>query len=362
MRAFFAGLLTLLTSLHARSQSGVALWPPPLRTVTAEEQPDPPGSPTDEALAFYSKLTGRSILRAPHLPSNLPASLKPQLPQETNTAIAFLESELSKQGIELVPHGELFALAVPPGWSSSPIAAKVSQIQRRSMQDARPTLAAKPPLDESHPPLNPEELLPEGAVDLRNADFEQFLRLFSELLNRTLLRPGSLPRPQIKFVTQRPMAKSDVLYAFETILVLNNITAMDDGEKFVQVVTIQEVPKLWFRAPKVEPPEPLIDSGHIREFGGVSWAPGQQKPQARVRANDLVAYYAELTDRVFVPDDRLGQQRVIFKAQTSLTKPELLYALETTLALNGLAVGSDDAKTIRIIRASDVRESGKAPK
>jgi len=362
MRAFFVGLMALLTSLHARSQSGVALPPPSLRSVTAEEQPDPPGSPTDEALAFYSKLTGLTILRAPHLPSSLPASLKPQLPQETNAAIAFLESELSKQGIELAPHGELFALAVPAAWSNSPIAAMVPQIKKRSMQDARPAPATNPPPDESHLPLNPEELLPAGAVDLRNADFEPFLRLYSELFNRTLLRPGSLPHLQIKFVTQRPMAKSDVLYAFETLLVLNGIAATDDGDKFVQVVPIEQVPKLLLRAPKAEPAEPLIDSGHIREFGGVSWGPGQPKPEARVHANDLVAYYAELTDRTFVPDDQLGRQRVIFKAQTSLTKPELLYALETTLALNGLAVGSDDAKTIRITPSSDFHESGKAPK
>jgi hypothetical protein len=61
----------------------------------------------------------------------------------------------------------------------------------------------------------------------------------------------------------------------------------------------------------------------------------------------LVSYYAELTGRTVNSSNQVRAAVMLLKAQTRLTKPELLYALETTLALNGLAIIEVDDKTIR---------------
>jgi hypothetical protein len=50
---------------------------------------------------------------------------------------------------------------------------------------------------------------------------------------------------------------------------------------------------------------------------------------------------------------------VLFKAQTALTKPELLYALEKTLSLSGLAIIQVDDNSIR---AGFAREENQAKK
>ena len=65
-------------------------------------------------------------------------------------------------------------------------------------------------------------------------------------------------------------------------------------------------------------------------------------------ANDMVAYYAELTGRTAMSENKGGSAPTIFRAQTHLTKAELLYALETTLALNGLRIIECKDKTIRV--------------
>ena len=77
------------------------------------------------------------------------------------------------------------------------------------------------------------------------------------------------------------------------------------------------------------------------------YIPGKPSKPLRTSANEVVAYYSELTGRAAVPSKEQAGNLFLFKAQTRLTKPELLYALETTLALNGLAIIEVDDKTIR---------------
>ena len=65
----------------------------------------------------------------------------------------------------------------------------------------------------------------------------------------------------------------------------------------------------------------------------------------------LVAYYASLVGRKHIPDNTFGQQPILFKMSRPLTKPELLYAIETTLALHyRLRIIRTDDKVVRLER------------
>ena len=68
----------------------------------------------------------------------------------------------------------------------------------------------------------------------------------------------------------------------------------------------------------------------------------------RSPADRLVELYASLTDQKAVPSKgSTAMQRVPFKVEIPVTKEELLYAIERTLALSGLAIVSAGEKIIQ---------------
>ena len=71
--------------------------------------------------------------------------------------------------------------------------------------------------------------------------------------------------------------------------------------------------------------------------------------------DDLVAFYAKLIDLEALPEERYGKNPILFKATTPLTKAELLYALDTTLALNGLTIAHVGDKSIQAAHLAERR-------
>ena len=81
-----------------------------------------------------------------------------------------------------------------------------------------------------------EEPLPEGMIDFRGADLNQVLDIYSMLVNRTLLRPATLPAPTIILKTQGQLTMKEGIQALEAVLALNGITMVNVGDKFVKVM------------------------------------------------------------------------------------------------------------------------------
>ena len=55
-------------------------------------------------------------------------------------------------------------------------------------------------------------------------------------MNRTILRPTSLPAPTITLKTQTPLTKREAIQAFDAVLALNGVAMINVGEKFVKAV------------------------------------------------------------------------------------------------------------------------------
>jgi len=81
-----------------------------------------------------------------------------------------------------------------------------------------------------------DEPLPQGMIDFRGADLNQVLEIYSLLVNRTLLRPATLPAPTIVLTTQGQLTMKEGIQALEAVLALNGITMVNVGDKFVKVV------------------------------------------------------------------------------------------------------------------------------
>jgi len=108
---------------------------------------------------------------------------------------------------------------VPPGLSAA---------------SGTPTNAvARPPVI-TNPSL--EEPLPQGMIDFRSADLNQVLDIYSMMVNRTVLRPATLPAPTITLTTHGELTVREGIQALEAVLGLNGITMVNMGEKFVKAM------------------------------------------------------------------------------------------------------------------------------
>jgi hypothetical protein len=311
-------------------------------------------TPPDEALELYQEYSGKTVLRSPNLPS-LAEFNKPIPSSDTNGMRIVLENDLLNKGIELIPLRDDIVMAVESGWKNSPTANYIGTIQPRP---ARVSVSASN-VSASNDGKPAEESIPPGTIYFSGADINQFLDLYAMLLNRSLLR-APINSSTFKLHTQTPFTKSAVMYLLEVALALNGIASVDDGTNFVQIVPISRIANLKLGAPQRNPDEPLLDPKTVREFSyRHSFAPGPgRQTSTQGTANDMVGYYAELTGRAASASKVTGPWP-IFRAQTPLTKTEVLYAIETTLALNGVAIINEDDKTIRAEYVDERAEAAK---
>ena len=315
----------------------VLLSPFLLRGQPGALQSVPSRSP-NEALEVYSQLTGRTVLRSSFLAN---VAIAAQLPDDTNVAIRLIEDELRRQGIEVIPDGALFVRVVPRAWTNS--------------EAARFLATLKPPSPEG-------ERFPGGAINWTAADFVQVLAFYREFRSRTLLQHMSLALAPIVLKTRQAMSKNEVSYAITVLLAINGVAAIDDGEKFVQLVPVPEWREVQPRAPIPGTNESLFDPKKIpKSPPGPPTATAKRLDQLYTRlfhnqppwtprpVDQLVEIYADLTDQKAAPSKIYGQNPIRFDIRTPLTKEELLYAIETTLKLNSLAIANVEANRISAV-------------
>ena len=81
-----------------------------------------------------------------------------------------------------------------------------------------------------------EEMISVAALRFQNMPLEQVLDFYAQLVNRTILRPASLPAATITIKAQTELTKSEALQALDSVLGLNGIVLIPVGEKFIKVV------------------------------------------------------------------------------------------------------------------------------
>ncbi|MGC9036111.1 MAG: secretin N-terminal domain-containing protein [Verrucomicrobiia bacterium] len=81
-----------------------------------------------------------------------------------------------------------------------------------------------------------EQIIKQGMIRFQAADLSQVLDFYAELVNRTLLRPASLPDTKITIKTQTDLTRDEAIRAIGAVLAMNGITLIDVGDKFVKVV------------------------------------------------------------------------------------------------------------------------------
>ncbi len=303
----------------------------------------------DQVLDEYAKLTQRTILRPATLPA-LDGPIPKEVSVDTNGTIRAIEAKLRERGMEVLPDGGRFTRVVPTGWSNSPAAAFLATI--KSGQRAG-------------------ELLPAGVADWSGsggADLLQALEVYGMLRGRTLLRSTELRSPPIKLTTTTPLTTDELCYALKVVLALNGIAALDDGEKLVQLVPIEQWKSVQIRAPKAQPGAALLDPKELPKLGPE--APGTtvkrltelyrqylhgEPPWTPRPADRLVEFYAGLNDLNARPSKACGRWSVVFEITTPMTKAEVCYAVETVLRLHNIAIIEEGESRLTAIPAAELR-------
>jgi hypothetical protein len=292
----------------------------------------------------YAELTGKTVLAPFALPS--PSGSSPELPKNKTNAIALLEQEFSKVGISVVQDGPCFVRLVPSG-------------ERQADPGLMPLRGAQ-----LHASASPQ-LVPAGAVSFPATDANQVLEIYAELKGRTILRSRALPAPTMRFKNQCPLTREELVYALETVLALNGLSTVDDGA-FVEIVPTPLRSMIDPHAPTAQPGSKLFDSKKVPSMGYSNPRPQTKLERDLERwqkaffefirvngarnssAQHLLELYAGLTDKRAEPSKDYETSPIWFHVRTPLSKSELLYAIETTFALNNLEIAAGEENTVRL--------------
>jgi general secretion pathway protein D len=101
--------------------------------------------------------------------------------------------------------------------------------------NGEPMTAIEPPAKSSLPP---SKVVPAGMIDFRQADVNLVLQLYAEMVNRTILRPATLPAATITLKTQTDLTEKEALQALDASLAMNGIAMIPVDEKFLKAVPI----------------------------------------------------------------------------------------------------------------------------
>jgi general secretion pathway protein D len=80
------------------------------------------------------------------------------------------------------------------------------------------------------------EIFPPGLIKFQEADLVQVLDVYQELTGRTVLKPASLPAAKITIKSQTQLTRKEAIQALDSILSMNQITMIPQGEKFIKAV------------------------------------------------------------------------------------------------------------------------------
>ncbi|WP_150107433.1 hypothetical protein [Pedosphaera parvula] len=327
-----------------------------LPTLAQEPSPKPAATVerklTSQLMTIYGESTGRTVLMPGAMPEVM-VSTNVDILADTKKAAMRIEGVMAENGFQITRIGDNFVRVTPTKWSNSPAMTQLSKIQL--------------------PQVSTDGKNPMGEFNLGSADENMFLGLYAELKQCTVLRPAWLVGARFHVRSQKPLSRAETVYALDTLMVLNGLVPVEDGEKLVQVVPLNQVSHILAKAPKpnssksvIEPGKvpllttrPLISrpkrppqtlSQEITNFSAQAYTKLFGDPpdaQPLPVADRLARFYAKLVDKTYVPS-KLGGNPILFEVRTPPTKEELIYAMETTFRLNHLKIIEVDSNSISL--------------
>ncbi len=227
-------------------------------------QTNPAESTNSPAAVRRQLLSGNTNVFRPDVatPTALPGSLAPAVVTHTNLPKAQPAIGVNANGaIPLQAPGAAVALPLPaPNAAVGPTAAPAGvagQVGPAPAFPSFPTLPAPtlpaPGTVAAQPVIVPgpggaatkadDTSLPEGGLDFKGATLEQVFEAYQEYSQRTILRPYALPAQGITIHSATPMTRKQAIQALDSVLALNGIVMLNQGELFVKAVPAAQAEK-----------------------------------------------------------------------------------------------------------------------
>jgi hypothetical protein len=315
-----------------------------------------------DVVDVYQKLTGKTVLR----PSNLyfDASILAGLPADKTNAASMIESNFVARGYTVVQDGPHFV------WIYNKMDTSFEGLPLRGAELLEAEKAGQ---------SKNAKISSGGSMNFGQAALDQVLAIYASLSQRTVLRPTSLAMANLSLKTAGPLTREEAVYALETVVAMNGVAMVQDGDQFVQAVPFYNRQKVAARAPKRDPSAALLDPNKLPAVGPPS---AQKAPKTEVdrdleklrtafyefinysdppvgSAARLSHFYARLADKSATTSTNLASTMINLRVTQPMTKSELLYAVETTFSLNGMTVVTNDDGTLGLRMPTAVRRPRK---
>lgn len=144
-----------------------------------------------------------------------------------------------------------------------------------------------------------DDLMPAGTIDLKAAELSAVLEVYADLVQRTIIRPNALPATPITVRTQTPLTRSEIIRLLEAVMMMNQITLINVGDKFVKVIP---------QAQAFTEAKPLSDSSEISDMPDLGGFVTIVRQMTNAKPSEVVAAiqpFAKMTGGV-TPIDTSG--------------------------------------------------------
>ncbi|HWI56162.1 MAG TPA: hypothetical protein VNZ22_02965, partial [Bacillota bacterium] len=172
---------------------------------------------------------------------------------------------------------------------------------------------------------------------LQQAGPSQVFQLYQLLSQRSLIRPQSLPAFRLDVGCKDPATAGDLLKAIEQALASHGILLRPEGEKFVFAGREGDFDRV---TPQLREVAATLRKTRSQANPG---AENQVLPAGMINfagadLNQVLMIYQELVGRTLLRPPNLPATTIAFHSYTPLTFEEAIYALNATLAMNGISI------------------------
>jgi general secretion pathway protein D len=191
--------------------------------------------------------------------------------------------------------------------------------------------AAAAPADPAGEPLAMDAVIPMADLQLVNMPLEQFLEIYANYVNRTILRAAALPNLNVTLQAQTPLTVVEAIQAMDSVLSLNGYTTIPVGEKFVTFVpsanALQEGAAFSIIDSADELPEANQYITHIKQLKHI--LPSEAVPMLTPMAKNAAGIVAlDVSKTLVLRDNSSNIKRMLELLERIDIKPEEDYKLK----------------------------------
>ncbi len=174
-------------------------------------------------------------------------------------------------------------------------------------------------------------VIPMADLQLVNMPLEQFLEIYANYVNRTILRAAALPNLNVTLQAQTPLTVVEAIQAMDSVLSLNGYTTIPVGEKFVTFVpsanALQEGAAFSIIDSAEELPEANQYITHITQLKHI--LPSEAVPMLTPMAKNAAGIVAlDVSKTLVLRDNSSNIKRMLELLERIDIKPEEDYKLK----------------------------------